>query len=278
MNNVMNNVWVKFAIRYFSVLILGTMAISFGSRFLRKMLIEQQLSNAMSSAVTAHSAGTVKPGTDDQPEISAALWGIVKKPSLKAYRTAGPALGGILAGTPVDISKTILVTDESYAVCAFEHRGQTYSNMLIKTKELKMLPGSLKEMDPERVKLLGRKMDLELKIAEAKLRTGKVEPGENPYEQEYSEVKEEHDSYWKKVNDLKDKAAKSSSADRIKHLDALRELKGQDIEISRKMSAIKKKYENWNAENDPSSPLSKTGGLQAELDRINAKLTEKQQE
>jgi hypothetical protein len=96
---------------------------------------------------------------------------------------------------------------------------------------------------------------------------------ENPYAAEYSAAKAAHKEFWAKVKKLTAKRDAAKGEERLKYIDELHKLKGQDLKVAEARDTAKKKYKDWeNANSADPAKNQRLADLESELADVQDKL------
>lgn len=313
----MANELQKFVVRYLLIGVIGSAVIVLGARFLkvskeravskpvasphapprlRQAAVRRPRPRAETLARPELRRDESRPPAPDEPlaeperrdeelrEASESAqnvkWGVVKSAGASAFNKSGRFMHKIDPGTLVEISETKKLGKEKLVVCTVHYNGRKIPDVLMRTRDFNIRPGSLSQVSEEEKNLRAREVQLFLKIKERKNRLAAAQVRHNPYTKKYTAAKVAHKKYWEKARELQAKRDSARGADHVRYEDQLRKMKGEDIRLAQDIEEAKKKFDAWKArharipDSDP-----KIAALEAELEDVQSRLytIEKQQ-
>lgn len=221
-----------------------------------------------SSTVDSKPPSSVMASRDKGPE----RWGVVQQPTAKIYDLSGKFVRRIEAGACVEFVRTVRGKDGREFARARIMPNRSGQEILVALETLDLVDGPFAEASRTEQSLRMRRARLLGKIAENdRARERQLNPA-NPYARKYETASQEYMSFWRKVEELK-KAANGPG--RVRALDELRLMKGQDIRVGQAYKAAKTDYESWE-QNHPRSPAAdeQMAAIQKQLAEIDRQLRE----
>jgi len=222
--------------------------------------------------------GAITPAVSDPAPVvkragSAGQWAVVKCARVPVYSEAGKFLHRIDPGTLVDVSEIRQAKTGELAVCRTVNQA---NRVLIFTRELDLQPGALQEAEREEVQLLVDRAKAAARIQTLREEASRGVRRDNPYAAQYETAQQRYQDFWNRARELQEGRDNSSGAARMKVIDELRRMKGEDVRVGKAYETAKRNYEEWNAQHPQSTPPStpeiralenRLAGLNAAIER-----------
>jgi len=207
------------------------------------------------------------------PGPSGGEWGVVKNTDSRCYSLEGTFLTRVPPGTLMEIRETRETPTGEMAIGDLHLDGKKVPDRIIKAHDMNIQQGSLAQADPAYRDLHIRQARLTGAIQEEEARLYLEARAKNPHTAEFERVRAEFEAFWAQVRELEAARNTATGKDRMKQVDTLRKMKGQDITLGLQYEKTVKQYNAWNRQNLEKTITSpELTRLTRELARVHAEL------
>jgi hypothetical protein len=174
-----------------------------------------------------------------------ACWGVVKHDQTKIYNKAGKYIGTCAAGSLVEIPDRTKSGKGGRLCCNIVSGVRSPKPVYIDADALDVVEGLISQAGDGEKNLRVRRAVLASEISKIERDIARDASRKNPHADEYAAAKKKYDEFWAKVKNLQTKRDGAVGAARMRYVEQLRELKGQDVVLGREMTEIENKHKAW---------------------------------
>lgn len=256
--------WLLFLWHYIAVAILGTAAVVMAIYLINPEVVDYNIKRltAMQKNTSAEKLAPAELlprfATDGEHKQSTPMWGIVvSNTNVPVISSSGEFLQLLPPGSTVDVISSSATTN-GMLMCKVNIAGET-TNVLLPASAVYTRQGSISAVTEEHKFLITKIATLTTQINELKQQLDGAQDVRhlNPYAAEYESVKRSYEEFWRKVKELTAKRDSSIAGERMRYVEQLQRMKGQDIILAQKYKTAKEKYEQWNVTHDKITPAKR---------------------
>jgi hypothetical protein len=254
-----------FWFRYIFAALAGTAAVYFGVPRLNSRLPDDLVHRAASTRTVVEAAfsdirNTVAPEGPPPADVSpvpeaapsptpapngAPGWGVVLEPDTACYDRHGKFQRRLPAGTLLDILKIADTAAGEFAVCTVHLDGRAVPNVVIRTTDLDLQPGTRADTHPLNIQMHVRRARLRGQIAELEQQLTTVGRSRNPHAGQFEALVEQYRALQEKAAELTRTRDEAVGAERMKAADDLRAMKQESSLLKQRYDEIKRRHTEW---------------------------------
>jgi tetratricopeptide (TPR) repeat protein len=199
-------------------------------------------------------------------------WAVVKRPEIRAYDMKGMSVASFKSGSIVEISEIRKAADGELAVCRVVDPPFATSPVYMRVVDLNVVNGIYASVSEEEKTLRIRESTLMADIMRLTASLAESHDKDNPHAAEYQRARARYDAFWKKVNELSAKRDNSTGGERMRAIEELREMKGEDITVGKALEAAKKKCDEWTKSHPAQETSPAIESIKADLANVRQQL------
>ncbi len=215
-------------------------------------------------------ASSAPPSHSSAP--SPGKWAVVQTAETPTYNREGKFLRMLPAGTLVDVVAIRQTREGEMAVCVVYHHGVSVPDVVMRTRDLDIRPGSVCEANPREKNLRVLRAQTLGQIEARKKELVKAAIQKNPYYAEYQRAYEEYRAFCRRAEALTRRRDEATGPDRMAYADQLRAMKGEDSRLKQAFLTAKQRYDDWKKQHASAAPSG--GESDPQLAALNRKLAE----
>lgn len=200
-------------------------------------------------------------------------WAVVKRSETRAYDMKGAAAASVKAGTVIDVSEIKKAADGELAVCRIVEPPFATAPLYMRVVDLILIDGAYATVDPNEKALRIREATLTADITRLTASLTESHERGNPHLAEYERARTRYDNFWAKVKELSKKRDDSTGGERMRAIEQLRAMKGEDVVVAKALESVKKKYEEWFKAHPPPETSPAIEAIKSDLANVRQQIS-----